>query len=513
MTIQWIRALAATAAALAFAGLTAFATPALAGKKDDTLRVAMAEEILNLDYNYTTKREYIILSQLTDATLFELDPATQEFKPLVATSYRFVDDTTVDVTLRQGVVFHDGTPLTADDVVYTYNWIIDKDSQSHARGLLARWLDRAEKTGEYSVRFHLKSVYPLVIRDMAQRIMLRKKGSYHPGGKIDRDAMANQLIGLGPYKVVSFRPGQELVLARFDGYVGRKPAIGRIIVRNLPDMGTQQAELMSGGIDWMFNVPRDLAESMSASPVAKHLSGPDLRVSFVVLDAAGNSDPDGPLTKVAVRRAINYALNRVEMAKYLIGGSAQAIYSACHPAQFGCVQDVAKYPYDPAKAKALLAEAGYPKGFPLELWAYREKPVAEAVAADLKAVGINVNLRFVKLESLNQARAKRQIAAYIGTWGSGGVADTALIARIHFANESDRHMSGDDGVSDLVLAAEQTNSPEERLQRYGKALRRIADQAYWAPLFTYTANYLVSKDLDFPLDDDGVPRLQNARWK
>jgi peptide/nickel transport system substrate-binding protein len=269
---------------------------------------------------------------------------------------------------------------------------------------------------------------------------------------------------------------------------------------------------MSGGVDWMFKVPLDLAESLGATPMAEHLSGPDLRIGFLVLDAAGYTDEDGPLTNVLVRRAINHALNTPEMAKFLIGGSAEAIHTACHPAQFGCDQSVTAYPYDPDKARALLAEAGYPDGFPLELWAYRDKAAAEAIAADLEAVGIDVDLRYVKLQSLNQARAKREIPAYFGTWGSGGTADTAAIARIHFS-DSDRNLSGDAELEKEVLAAEQTNDAAERKALYSQALERIADQAYWAPLFSYSANYLVSPDLNFPLDPDGLPRLQNSSWK
>lgn len=496
----------------ALAGLAA--TPALAGKDDDTLRVAFAEEILNLDYLYTTKREYIILAELTDATLFDSNPETKEIEPSVATGYEWVDDTTLDVTLRDGVVFHDGSPLTADDVVYTYNWIVSEPSEAHAKGEISRWLDKAEKLDDHKVRFHLKSVYPLVLRDMAQRVKLRPEGAYRKAdGTIDQDAMASHLIGAGPYKVTAFEPGQEVRLERFDGYFGEKPAIGTIVVRNLPDLGTQQAELMSGGVDWMFKVPLDVATSLGATPMAEHLAGPDLRVGFLVLDAAGYTDPDGPLTKVEVRQAINHALNRKEMAEFLIGGSAQPIHTPCHPAQFGCTEDIADYPYDPAKAKALLAEAGYPDGFPLTLWAYRDKPVAEAVAADLEAVGIHVDLRYVKLASLNQARAERKIPAYIGTWGSGGTADTAAIARIHFSDESDRNLSGDKELVDVVLAAEQTNDQAKRKALYAQALSRIADQAYWAPLFTYSANYLVSPHLDFPLSPDGLPRLQQTRWK
>ena len=135
------------------------------------------------------------------------------------------------------------------------------------------------------------------------------------------------------------------------------------------------------------------------------------------------------------------------------------------------------------------------------------------MASDLTAVGIDVNLRYVKLESLNQARAAREIPAYFGTWGSGGTADTAAIARIHFDLESDRNMSGDEDLAELVLSAEQTADQEQRKAIYSEAIGKIADDAYWAPLFSYSANYLTSPDLVFPTDPDGLPRLQNASWK
>lgn len=485
---------------------------AFAGSEDDTLRVAMAEEILNLDYNYTTKREYIILAQLTDAKLFEFDPETQDVLPSVATSYEWVDDTTLDVVLRSDVQFHDASPLTAKDVAYSYNWLRSAESESNATGVVERWLENAEVIAPDRVRFHMTAVYPLVLRDMSSRIMLRKEGTYDAGGEINRDAMASDLISTGPYRVESFEPGTELVLKRFDGYFGDAPAIETIVVRNIPDIGTQQAEMMSGGIDWVFKVPEDVATAADAHPDVDFLSGPDLRIGFLVLDAGGWSDPEGPMTKVKVRQAVNHALNTEEIAQYLMGGSSQAIHTACHPAQFGCDQSVTRYGYDPERAKALLAEAGYPDGFPLDLWAYRDKPVSEAIAANLTAVGIDVNLRYVKLESLNQARAARDIPVYFGTWGSGGTADTAAIARIHFA-DGDRNLSRDAELTEMILAAEQTADPDKRKALYTKALGRIADQAYWAPLMSYTANYLVASDLDFPLSPDGLPRLQNARWK
>src|SRR6056297_4309985 len=132
------------AGGLAASALAGAPVTAAADRADDTLRVAFAEEILNLDYNYTTKREYILRADLIDEGLFGYDPETNEYVPSVATGYEYVDDLTVDVDLREGVTFHDGTPLSAADVAYTYNWVIDEQSEAQAKGTIERWLDNAE---------------------------------------------------------------------------------------------------------------------------------------------------------------------------------------------------------------------------------------------------------------------------------------------------------------------------------------------------------------------------------
>jgi peptide/nickel transport system substrate-binding protein len=119
----------------------------------------------------------------------------------------------------------------------------------------------------------------------------------------------------------------------------------------------------------------------------------------------------------------------------------------------------------------------------------------------------------VKLASLNEARANRDIEAYFGTWGSGGTPDTAAIARVHFSDTSDRNMSNDPEVTELILAAEQTGDNAKRSSLYTEALSIIADQAYWVPMVSYAQNFLVSSELNFPVYSDGMPRLYRASWK
>lgn len=501
--------------ALVLAATMAAPMPALADKADDTLIVAFSREITNLDYNHGTKTEYIILGDLVDDSLFYIDPETLEYAPSLASDYTVVDDVTLDVSLRQDVSFHDGAMMTADDVVYTYDFILnDENNSRHAK--VSDWLESIEKTGDYAVRFNLKSAYANLFNDL-YRVRIRQNGIMGSEGAYDSNAQATELNGVGPYKVVSFDPGVEVVLERHEGYFGGPkgiPSIKNMVIRSIPDVGTQQAELMSGGIHWMYNVKKDVGEAMARSKRADYQLGASLRIGFLVLDAAGLSG-DHPLKDVRVRRAMNHAINRESIATNLIGGPAQAVHTACNPVVFGCEQDVVQYDYNVDTAKSLLAEAGYPDGFDLDLWSYRDKEAAQAMADDLTKAGIRVNLIHGKLAGLNQARKDRQITAYFGTWGSTASPDTATIANIHWRDpaDGDRNLSGDPRVNELMLGGERTLDPAERKRLYSEGLKLIAEQAYWVPLWTYSEGVLSSKDIVFKQDPDGYPRLWNIEWR
>ena len=492
-----------------------WSTAACASRKDDTLVVAITAPILNVDRLYTTARQELILAQLTDDGLFDVDPDTLRYVPLVAKSYKFVDDTTLDVTLRKGVKFHDGSPLTADDVVYTYRWTSDPKSGTNQGRKIHRWLKSVERLADDKLRFKLNFPYPLVLRDMAISVPLRKRGTYASAEAAKTQNSA--LNGLGPYRVIEFDPGKKVVLERFAEYYkgGPKgsPSIRHIEFRTIPDLQTQQAELMTGGVQFMYGVPLDIARNIGATPAARFVSGSDMRVDFIIMDAKGYTGKDDPFVKLDVRRAMNYAINRKSIVDNLVGGSSRVIDAACNPLMFGCVQDVMRYGYDPQKAKALLAQAGYPDGFQFDFWVYREKPVAEAIMSDLAKVGIKAKMRVVTSGALAKARRSREVQAYFGSWGSGGTADAAAIASEHFAPKSNRNLSGDAEVDDAVIDAEQTMNDAKRMADYTKAFKRIAEMAYWVPLYTTSANYLVARDLSFAPPKDGLPRLYLLKWK
>ena len=483
-----------------------------AGAKDDTLVVAFGTPLTTVDRLYSIQREGLILSQLTDDGLFFVDPDSLEFVPLAATSHEWVSDTQLEVTLRDDVVFHDGSELTADDVVYTFEWVINEKSETSRGPVIRSWLDSVEKLNSHKVRFNLKMPYPMALRDMAISIPLRKEGTYNA-----REGEADEplLNGIGPYRVTEFRAGRTIVLERFEDYYDASPkaraGIRNMVFRVIPDEGTQQAELLSGGVNLMMDVPPDVADNVSHLRGVERLEGNDIRIGYITLDAA-STGPDAPFANRKVRQAINHAINREDITRYLVRGSAEVIDFACHPIQFGCNGDGPRYPYDPDKARQLLAEAGYPDGFSFNLWAYREKIIAEAIVHDLKAVGLNVNLRFVQLNVFSRIRNNKDMQAFFASYGSGGTADASASTGVHFMANSARNYSGDDDLAATVLAAEQTNDREERKRLYRKALNRIAEEAYWVPMFSYSQNFLMTSGLEFPVPKDGVPRLWQASW-
>ncbi|KAF0807379.1 substrate-binding protein, ABC-type oligopeptide transporter [Alcanivorax xiamenensis] len=483
-----------------------------AGPSDDTLVVAFSKALTTVDRLYSIQREGLILSRLTDDGLFFVDPETLEFEPLAAASYQWVSDTRLDITLRDNIHFHDGSRLTAEDVVYTFRWVLSKDSDTSRGAVIRGWLDSVEKLGPLRVRFNLKMPYPMALRDMAISIPLRKSGTYDDARGGDQP-----LNGIGPYRVKQFDVGRRIVLERFEDYYTDSPKAGarikNMVFRVIPDEGTQQAELLSGGIDLMMDVPPDVADNISALPGVERLRGNDIRIGYLTLDAAGYSNPDSPMTRLKVRQAINHAINREAIARYLVRGSARAIPYACHPRQFGCQADGPRYSYDPEKARRLLAEAGYPRGFSFKLWAYREKIIAEAIVSDLKAVGLDVDLRYVKLNVFSKMRNDQRMEAFFASYGSGGTPDASASTGVHFAANSNRNYSGDQALADTVLAAEHTIDPDQRRRLYRKALNRIAAQAYWVPLFSYSQNYLLTPALSLPVPEDGVPRLWQAAWR
>jgi peptide/nickel transport system substrate-binding protein len=216
---------------------------------------------------------------------------------------------------------------------------------------------------------------------------------------------------------------------------------------------------------------------------------------------------------VRVRRAIYHAIDRAAIARELVGEGAAVLDAMCAPTQFGCAQDVPIYPYDPEKAKQLLAEAGYPNGFSVPLYAYRDRRYSEAVVGYLRKVGITADLRFLQWTALRpivQQDGKAEMAQL--TWGSQGILDASASVGNYFEGSPDDY-ARDPEVEAWLKEADATVDGSQRKALYGKALKKIADQAYFVPIFLYGRTYVFNSDLDYPVTPDELAHFYMAKWK
>lgn len=241
------------------------------------------------------------------------------------------------------------------------------------------------------------------------------------------------------------------------------------------------------------------------------IAGETMRVGYLQFDSSGSSG-EHPLTNVKVRQAISHAIDRQAIVDNLFGGG-QVIHLACYPSQFGCESpDAPKYDYNPEKAKQLLAEAGYPDGVEVDFFAYRDRPVAEAMMGFMAKVGIKANLQWMQYSALRDKVRNDEVPFNFMTWGSSSVNDIANITAYFFDGRSD-DTALDPEVKALLDAGGGTIVPEERLEHYREALKLIAERAHWLPLWSYAYIYAMNQELDFQTTPDEILHLYRAKWK
>lgn len=499
-----LRSLAVTSVAALLSSTAAFA-----GKSDDTARIALAGEVGSLDYYFDSSREGLITSmQIFDGLVYK-DPKSGEFKGNLAESWERIDDATLEFKLREGVKFSNGEPFNADDVVFTVNYIVDPATNAVVYDKV-KWIESAEKVDDHTVRIHMTKPYPMALENLSASVPIYPKDYYE---KVGREGMAVEPVGTGPYMVTSVTPGSGYTLEKNPNYFdGPKasPEIGTVEVRTIRDVNTQLAELMSGNLDFMWQFPADVAEKLEGTGQYNVFKKDTMRIGFITLDAAGRAQPDGPLKDLKVRQALNHAIDRKAIVEGILQGG-EVINSACSPSQFGCEKDVTVYEYDPEKAKQLLKEAGYENGFTIEMSAYRDRPLAEAMLNNLAAVGVNVTLNMLQYSALASRHMEGNVPMAFLTHGSSSIGDVAAISPEFFALGKQDY-AGDKEVAELMNTGGATMDEQARLEAYSKAFKKIAEQAYWVPLWTYPSTYALSQDLKFDATSDELIRFYDMGW-
>jgi peptide/nickel transport system substrate-binding protein len=364
--------------------------------------------------------------------------------PDLATSWTLVDDQTWKIALRPGVTFHDGTPFTANDVVFSLCRARGGVGPTQSFTDLPKALDRVDVADDHTIVLHTKRPEPSLLDLMAGFAIISAHsagagqvtfsaaencglGALPPSNAFDGGKMAN---GTGPYRLAKYTSGDVIVLEANPTYYRNKPRWSRVTLKPVPRTGSRVAGLLAGDFDLIENPSSQDLPAIKAKGGFAWTVTPSDRVIFLQPDigrakSPNVTAPDGrnPLQDARVREAISLAIDRGAIAARLMDGLAVPANQYVTPGMFGDIKSLPPRAYDPVRARALLAEAGYPDGFSLTLSAPNDRyindgQVAQAIGQYLTRVGIRTTVDAMTQTVFFPRRAKRELSLALGGWGN-----------------------------------------------------------------------------------------------
>lgn len=502
-------------AAYVCVGVLAAAGAAQAGSKNNSLTIALSEPIEGVNEFFAPSDEGQLHTRAVLDRLLSADASQGKILPLLATSWKQIDPATWELELRTDVKFHDGSVFDADDVVYTLNWASDPKINFRLKNRFS-WVEKAEKLGPHTVRIRTVGPYALTLASLA--IGFPMVPSDYPGKPED---FPWKPIGTGPYKAISVDRNSGIVLVPNENYVqanaaSPKASIGRVIIKSIPDEQTRTAQMMVDNVELTRVVSTDIGGELKGDSRFTITPVNGLQYFYLSLDAADRSGI-GYLKNVKVRQAIAYAIDRDAIRREIIPGGkdAYALTALCVPFQIGCAASVPMPNYDPARAQALMKEAGAEKGFNLEITALdRSRPVAEAISGYLSRINIHSTIRTVTFTAYTKLQSDGKLQALAHIYGSGGIPDTGALISFQF-NNNIRDYAHNDRINQIVSEVETLFDQERRNKLIGEALDINNREVYVIPLSGAPQAFLHIKDLNVPtttLNGYGIV-LSALKWK
>jgi peptide/nickel transport system substrate-binding protein len=469
--------------------------------KRDVIFVGMAAAPVSLDpADHRTRESETVIRNMFDGLVTR--DSTSGVHLELAEALNWLDDKTLEAKLRQGVMFHDGVEMTADDVVFTFNRIIGENMieypephTSPRKGLIAP-LESIEKKDDYTVVLHFSAAWPVAMQMLVHQQIVPK----HYLEEVGTEGFIAHPIGTGPFKFVSAQGLDEIVLERFDDFWGGAPDLAPVgpacvktaVFRVIPEASTRVAALLAGEVDVIQAVPAELVDTLAQTPgiQVKGAAGTQPKWMEMNVNMA-------PFDDVRVRQAMNYAVDKDLIIEAIYGGRAVALPGPLSPYNNFVNKSLKPYAFDTEKALALLAEAGWtdsngdgvldkdgqPFSFTidtLEEW----RSLAEAVAGQFRAIGIDTSVRFWEYSVVKPMLQAGERQAYLDDWG-----DSAFDPVGHFEAKWHGYVEGatygrgnfsgynNERVNELTKEGETTVDVAARQAIYDEAQQIVYDEA------------------------------------
>ena len=397
-----------------------------------TLTIGLSSDVTSMDPHWNNSGPNVSLSTHVFEPL-TLTDRNGRLIPGLAISWRAVDPTTWEFKLRPNVKFHDGSPLTADDVVFSIERVRALQGSPASFASFVRPIVSVTAVGVDAVRIKTAEPHVLVPYDLNSIFIVSKKAAASSANNADFDS-GKAAIGTGPFKLASFKRGDRVELVRNDAWWGGRAAWDRVVFRMMSNDAARIAALLSGDVDAIENVPTADVAKIAADARYSVVRQTSWRTIFwhmdqyrdvtpFATDKSGKPLPKNPFKDPRVRLAVSKAINRDAVVSRVMEGLAVPASNLVSPGIFGYNAAIPVEPYDVAGAKKLLADAGYPDGFQLTLHApnnryVNDSRIAETVAAFLSRIGIVTKVETQPWTSyLPHARNGEYSMALVG-WGS-----------------------------------------------------------------------------------------------
>lgn len=495
------RSIRSTLAGLLLACSPLALAPALA---KDLFVVDLVNEPSSLDpHKQWNPDSYYVYRNIFDNLVTRDDAGA--IAPQIATEWKYNSDSEVVFTIRSDVKFHDGTPLTAKDVAFSVNRIIDKTFASPQLGQFNKILS-ATATGEHEVTLKTDGAYPVLLAQLVKLSIVPQHAVEAKGN----DGFNAAPVGSGPYKFSEWQRGVSVKLARNDDYWGEKGVFPTVEFRAVPDAATRIANLQAGASDLVVGLDADLAAQLNSSAAAKPLSVLTERIGYVKLN------PNlPPFNDKRVREAVARSIDKDAIVNGLLGGVDKPVDQMATSSHFGYVDGLKGYPYDPAEAKRLVKAAGA-DGKPIVFATAPtfDQRIVQAMAQMISDTGLAVNIEMTDmatyLKKAQSAPASQPLISF-GRWSCACQdVDGVLFSLLH--SSSSWASVSDPKIDKLLENARNTLDDKVRLSDYKTVSTYVAEEVPLVPIYQAAIIYGAAKNLEWQPTANESLFLNRMKW-
>ena len=471
-----------------------------------TLVFAKNEDIGQLNPYYVNHAVFESLDNHILEPLVRFDYDKRSFEPVLAEAWTVEDKgKTWVVRLRDGVRFHNGDPLTADDVKYSFEKVLTEKSALPQKANVVM-IESMTALDRRTVALHCKQPTPGLLSYIQSRppIMSRALGE-----KLGFDEAHKKMVGTGPYRFVEYARDERLVMERNPDYWGEKARIDRVVYRPIPDSTARVTAIRAGQVDAVAQVPPFDIGKLETNPDVKLHTVRAARIHILFMNPIVP-----PLQNKLVRQAIHSGIDMDTIVKTLLEGRAYRLTQLVGPTQIVSYDpDLKPLPYDPERSKKLLAQAGYGGGVDIDFYDYASyneyKPMAQAMAEQLRKVGVRLNIKSVETGVFRRMWFASEMPMYFISYGNVAE-DASAFFQTYFRSGRDRRSKYKNPEIDGLFDQQETETdPKKRQALNRQIVRLLQEDSPAVPL--YNPQYVVAarKHVSIP---PGIPTGGEFTW-